>query len=48
MSYLDLRFLPSINNVSVVGDKKLSDYGLLPINPDEILEIEYEVFGYTT
>lgn len=46
MSYEDLIQLPTINGVSVIGDKRLEDYGLVPMTSDEILEIALEVFGY--
>lgn len=46
MSYEDLKDLPMINGVTVIGDKRLSDYGLVPMTPDDINEIVLEVFGY--
>lgn len=46
MNYEELLFLPQINGVSVIGDKKFEDYGLVPITSDELTEIEKEVFGY--
>ena len=46
MSYEDLRFLPMLNGVTVIGDKTFSDYGLVPMNSAEITELQLEVFGY--
>jgi hypothetical protein len=46
MSYDDLTLLPCINGVTVYGDKKFEDYGLIPLNSDEITALELEVFGY--
>lgn len=46
MSYADLLMLPVLNGVTVIGDKKFEDYGLVPLSTDEITEIQLEVFGY--
>ena len=46
MSYEQLRNLPLINGVTVIGDRTLSDYGLVPMSTEEISEIMIEVFGY--
>ena len=46
MSYEDLMSLPTINGVTVIGDKRLEDYGLVPMTSDEITEIQLEIFGY--
>ncbi len=46
MSYEELRFLPVLNGVTIIGDKRLEDYGLVPMSSDEITEIMLEVFGY--
>lgn len=46
MSYEELRFLPVINGVTVIGNKRLEDYGLVPMTSEEITAIELEVFGY--
>lgn len=46
MSYEQLRLLPVLNGVTVIGDKKLEDYGLIPMTSEEISEIMLEVFGY--
>ena len=46
MNYEELRFLPLLNGVSIIGDKTFEDYGLIPMNAEEITEIELEVFGY--
>ncbi len=46
MSYESLRYLPVLNGVTIIGSKKLSDYGLVPMSSEEINEITLEVFGY--
>lgn len=46
MRYTDLRILPLINGVTVLGQRKLSDYGLVPMSADDINNIMLEVFGY--
>ena len=46
MSYEDLRYLPVLNGVTIIGDKRLEDFGLIPFNTEEITEIMLEVFGY--
>lgn len=46
MPYEDLLLLPLINGISVIGDKRLEDYGLVPMTSEEISEIMLEVFGY--
>lgn len=46
MSYESLRFLPILNGVTIIGNKRFEDYGLVPMNSNEITEIELEVFGY--
>lgn len=46
MSYESLRFLPILNGVTIIGDKKFEDYGLVPMTSEEITEIMLEVFGY--
>ena len=46
MSYEDLRFLPVLNGVTVIGDKRFEDYGLIPMSSDDITEMMLEVFGY--
>lgn len=46
MSYESLRFLPVLNGVTIIGDKRFEDYGLVPMSAEEITEIELEVFGY--
>ena len=46
MSYEALRFLPVINGVTVIGDKRFEDYGLVPMSSAEITELMLEVFGY--
>lgn len=46
MNYEDLTMLPSLNGVTLIGDKKLSDFGLVPMTAEDITEIMLEVFGY--
>ena len=46
MDYEDLRLLPLINGITVIGDRRLEDFGLIPMSSDEITEIMVEVFGY--
>ena len=46
MNYESLTQLPLINSVTVIGDRKLEDYGLIPISAEEITELMLEVFGY--
>lgn len=46
MSYESLRFLPVLNGVTIIGDKRFEDYGLVPMTSAEITEVMLEVFGY--
>lgn len=46
MSYESLRSLPLLNGVTIIGDKRLEDYGLIPMTSTDITEIMLEVFGY--
>lgn len=46
MDYESLLLIPLINGISVIGDKRLEDYGLVPMTSEEISEIMLEVFGY--
>lgn len=46
MSYETLRGLPMLNGVTIIGDKRLEDYGLVPMSANDITEIILEVFGY--
>lgn len=46
MSYEALRFLPVLNGVTIIGEKRFEDYGLVPMNSAEITEVMLEVFGY--
>ena len=46
MNYEQLKFLPVLNGVTIIGEKKFEDYGLVPMTAEEITEIELEVFGY--
>ena len=46
MNYETLIYLPMIQGVTVIGDRRLEDYGLIPMSSTEISEIMIEVFGY--
>ena len=46
MSYETLRFLPIINGVTVIGDRKFEDYGIVPISSEEVTELILEVYGF--
>ena len=46
MNYESLRMLPTLNGVTIIGDRRFEDYGLIPISSAEITEIMLEVFGY--
>lgn len=46
MSYETLRELPLLNGVTIIGDKRLEDFGLIPMSSSDITEIMLEVFGY--
>ena len=46
MSYEELTMLPLLNGVTIIGDKRLEDFGLVPMTSDDITEIILEVFGY--
>lgn len=46
MNYEQLMGLPILNGVTVIGNKRFEDYGLVPMSVDEIVALELEVFGY--
>lgn len=46
ISYESLEDKPRLEGIEIEGDKTFEDYGLLPLNPDEITEIQLETFGY--
>ena len=46
MDYESLRLLPLINGVTVIGDRRLEDFGLIPMSAEDVSEIMLEVFGY--
>lgn len=46
MNYSDMLFLPTLNGVTIIGDKRFEDYGLVPMTANDITEIMLEVFGY--
>ena len=45
MSYETLRFLPILNGVTIIGDKRFEDYGLIPMSSNDITELELEKIG---
>lgn len=46
MNYESLIGLPILNGVTIIGDKRFEDYGLVPMSAEEITEIQLEIFGY--
>jgi len=46
LSYESLTGLPCLNGVTIIGNKRFEDYGLVPMSAEEITEIQLEVFGY--
>ena len=46
MSYESLRYLPILNGVTVIGNKRFEDYGLIPVSIDEMTSLMLEVFGF--
>lgn len=44
--YDDLIGIPMLNGCTIIGDKKFSDYGLVPLSSHEVDDICLEVFGY--
>lgn len=46
MSYEQLMQLPLLNGVTIIGDKRLEDFGLVPMTSEDISAIMIEVFGY--
>jgi len=46
MDYEDLLLLPKLNGVTVIGDKRFEDYGLVPLTSEDLDEIFLEVFGF--
>lgn len=46
MSYSQLLSLPCLNGVTIIGNKRLEDYGLVPMTAEDVTEIMLEVFGY--
>lgn len=46
MSYESLLALPRLNGVTIIGNKRFEDYGLVPLTSEELTELELEVFGY--
>jgi hypothetical protein len=46
MNYEELNFLPILNGVTIIGNKRFEDYGIIPMSTKEIAQIQLEVFGY--
>ena len=46
MNYEELLNLPVLNGITIIGDKKFEDYGLVPLTDKEITELFIETFGY--
>ena len=46
MNYSELLNLPCLNGCSIIGNKRLEDYGLVPMTAEDVTEIMLEVFGY--
>ena len=46
MNYEDLKNLPQINGVTIIGERTMEDYGLVPLNSKEIEELYLEGIGY--
>ena len=46
MSYESLRYLPILNGVTVIGNKRFEDYGLILVSTDEMASLMLEVFGF--
>lgn len=46
MRFEDLLLLPKINGVTVIGDRRFEDFGLVPMTAEEITQLQLEVFGY--
>ena len=46
LTYENLTLLPSIQGVTIIGDKTFEDYGLVPLSVEDVEEIMLEVFGY--
>lgn len=45
MRYDELLDLPKLNGVTIVDDKTLEEYGLVPMTQEEIEEIQLEIMG---
>ena len=46
LNYEELLNLPVLNGITIIGDKTIQDYGMVPINDREIQEVFLEIFGY--
>lgn len=47
MPYDELRGLPMLNGVTIIGDRRIEDYGLVPMSENDMNALILEVFGYT-
>jgi len=46
LNYENLRFIPILNGVSIIGEKNFEDYGLIPMSSQDVTALMLEVFGY--
>lgn len=46
MPYDQLTGLPELNGVTILGDRRIEDYGLVQMSSDDVNSIFLEVFGY--
>lgn len=46
MDYESLTQLPILNGVTIIGSKRLEDFGLVPMTHEDITNVMLEVFGY--
>lgn len=46
MEYGRLSGLPKCNGVTILGDRRFEDYGLIPMTEQDIMNIYLEEYGY--
>lgn len=46
MPYDQLTGLPELNGVTIFGDRRIEDYGMVPMSSNDVDSIFIEVFGY--
>lgn len=46
MNYNDLRSLPTLNGVTIIGNRTFADYGIVPLSSSDLTEIQLEIFGF--